>query len=131
QRALGWREPVSREQIFEAANQFSAGVLALHKQYAARTGLELLAKSIGELEARLAEARQSRACVFSIGWGAGLVGKSAWLDTANGDYRQILKAVGGYNNALASGLPFPKTRRVIFLENRPATLPGWARLEVV
>ena len=64
-------------------------------------------------------------------WGSGLLGKSAWVDTTNGDYRQILKSVGSYNNALASGLPFPKTRRVVFLENRPATLPGWVRLDVV
>jgi CRISPR-associated protein Csm5 len=35
-----------------------------------------------------------------------------------------------YSRAIQTGLPFPKTRRVVFLENRPATLPGWVRLEV-
>jgi hypothetical protein len=29
-----------------------------------------------------------------------------------------------------SGLPSPKTRRIVFLNNQPATLPGWAVLEV-
>ncbi|MGO9095175.1 MAG: hypothetical protein ACLQGV_08125 [Bryobacteraceae bacterium] len=29
-----------------------------------------------------------------------------------------------------SGLPFPKTRGIVFLHNQPATLPGWAVLEV-
>jgi hypothetical protein len=28
------------------------------------------------------------------------------------------------------GLPFPKTRRVVFLHNQPAALPGRAVLEV-
>jgi hypothetical protein len=35
-----------------------------------------------------------------------------------------------YNRALDSNLPFPKTRRIVFLNNRPATLPGWAELAV-
>ena len=56
--------------------------------------------------------------------------KSAWLDTANADYRQILQQFGMYDNALASKLPFPKTRRIVFLNNRPATLPGWVELSV-
>jgi hypothetical protein len=32
--------------------------------------------------------------------------------------------------ALGSNLPFPKTRRIVFLNNKPATLPGWAELSV-
>ncbi len=131
QRALGWREPVGREQMFRDANEFSTTLLALHKQYAARTGLDVLVRSLDELERQLAETRQAGGCLLSMGWGSGLLGKSAWVDTTNGDYRQILKSVGSYNNALASGLPFPKTRRVVFLENRPATLPGWVRLDVM
>jgi len=35
-----------------------------------------------------------------------------------------------YSRALSTGLPFPKTRRIVFLENQPATLPGWVALEV-
>jgi len=31
---------------------------------------------------------------------------------------------------LAGNLPFPKTRRIVFLNNRPATLPGWVELTV-
>lgn len=130
-RLLGWREPVERAQVFEAANQCAAALLALHKNYAARTGLPLLSRTIDELEARLAETRTADACLLSIGWGAGLIGKSAWLDTLNPDYRQILKSISVYNSALASGLPFPKTRRVVFLNDQPASLPGWAKLEIL
>jgi hypothetical protein len=39
--------------------------------------------------------------------------------------------VAVYNSALASGLPFPKTRHIVFLGDQPASLPGWARLEVL
>ena len=67
---------------------------------------------------------------MSLGWGGGLTAKSAWLDTTNPDYRQILHAYQIYNRALASNLPFPKTRRIVFLDNKPAALPGWAELAI-
>jgi CRISPR-associated protein Csm5 len=41
-----------------------------------------------------------------------------------------LQQFGFYNQALASNLPFPKTRRIVFLNNQPATLPGWVELSV-
>ena len=94
-------------------------------------GMGLLDKSLDELEQRLAAAREKGACLLSLGWGGGLPAKSAWLDTTNADYRQILEQYQIYNRALATNLPFPKTRRIVFLNNRPATLPGWAELEVV
>ena len=56
--------------------------------------------------------------------------KSAWLDSTNPDYREILQQYALYNRALASNLPFPKTRRIVFLNNKPATLPGWAELAI-
>ncbi|MBI2680123.1 MAG: type III-A CRISPR-associated RAMP protein Csm5 [Candidatus Solibacter usitatus] len=129
-RALGWREPSNRAQIFQAANRYAAALLTLHKQYAGWAGLAALATQIEELETRLAAAQASGACLLSIGWGGGLLGKSAWLDTANAEYRQVMQKLSLYDKALASGLPFPKTRRVVFLNNQPATLPGWALLEV-
>jgi len=130
-RLLGWREPVTRGQIFEAANQYAAGLLALHKAYAARTGLQSLSKTVEHLESQLSDAQAGGAALVSIGWGAGLIGKSAWLDTTNSDFRQILKSISVYNSALASGLPFPKTRRIVFLNDQPASLPGWAKLEIL
>ena len=70
------------------------------------------------------------ACLLCLGWGGGLPAKSAWLDTTNADYRQILQQFALYNRALASNLPFPKTRRIVFLNNQPATLPGWVELAI-
>jgi CRISPR-associated protein Csm5 len=130
-RVLGWREPAGRDSVFEAVNQYAAQLLSIHKNYAARAGLELFSKAVEDLEARLAEARDTGACLVPLGWGAGVIGKSAWLDTANADYRQVLKNLALYGSAMTSGLPFPKTRHIVFINNQPATLPGWVRLEIL
>jgi CRISPR-associated protein Csm5 len=129
-RAVRWQDWFDRGKIFEAANAYAAKVLALHKQYAQWTRLDALLASVEALEAKVSEAAQGGACVLPLGWGGGLLGKSAWLDTANPEYRDILRHLSLYNNALNSNLPFPKTRRIVFLNNKPATLPGWALLEV-
>jgi CRISPR-associated protein Csm5 len=121
---------MSRARLFEAANVYAAGLLAVQRQYAAWVGLSLLNKSLEELEQRLAVAREKETCLLSMGWGGGLPAKSAWLDTGNADYRQILQQYAIYNRALASNLPFPKTRRIVFLNNKPATLPGWVELSI-
>jgi CRISPR-associated protein Csm5 len=62
--------------------------------------------------------------------GGGLLAKTGWLETDNEAYRHALQQVPLYSRALTTGLPFPKTRRILFLNNQPATLPGWAALEV-
>ncbi|HLI84386.1 MAG TPA: hypothetical protein VKV17_10740, partial [Bryobacteraceae bacterium] len=103
---------------------------ALQRQYAAMAGLALLDKSLEELEQKLARAREEGACLLAIGWGGGLLTKSSWLDATNPDYRQILQQFSLYNRALSTNLPFPKTRRIVFLNNKPATLPGWVELRV-
>ncbi|MEO8592369.1 MAG: type III-A CRISPR-associated RAMP protein Csm5 [Candidatus Solibacter sp.] len=129
-RVLRWPESFGRAKIFESANVYAQGVLELQRQYASQAGMGLLDRSLDELEQRLATARENGNCLISMGWGGGLLAKSAWLDTTNSDYRQILQAFAIYNRALATNLPFPKTRRIVFLGNRPATLPGWAELAI-
>jgi CRISPR-associated protein Csm5 len=128
-RFLRWPE-MSRARVFEAANVYAAGLIALQRQYASMAGLGLLDQGLNELEQRLAAAREQGACLLCLGWGGGLLAKSAWLDTTNPEYRQILEQFALYNRALSTNLPFPKTRRIVFLNNRPATLPGWAELSI-
>jgi len=130
-RAVRWPESFDRGRIFDAANDYAARLLASHKQYAAWTGLSLLAGQVDELEQRLSAARQSGQCLISIGWGGGLLSKSAWQDTNDAVYRQVVQKVPLYSRALSPNLPFPKTRRIVFLNNKPASLPGWALLEVL
>jgi len=129
-RSVRWPESLNRARFFEAANVYAAGLLTLQRQYASWAGMGLLDQSLQGLEQRLAEAKERGSCLLSLGWGGGLPAKSAWLDTNNQDYRDILRQYAIYNRALDSNLPFPKTRRIVFLNNRPATLPGWAELAV-
>ena len=129
-RAIRWQESFDRGQIFAAANDYAARMLAVHKQYASWTGLDLLVRQIDELERRLAEARPAGECLISLGWGGGLLSKSAWLDTNDPAYRQILQQIPIYARAFNPNLPFPKTRRIVFMNNQPASLPGWALLGI-
>ena len=129
-RAVRWPEAFNRARMFESVNVYAAGLLALQRNYAAMAGMGLLDKNLDELEQRLAAARERGACLLNMGWGGGLSAKISWLDTTNADYRQILEQYQIYNRALATNLPFPKTRKIVFLGNRPATLPGWVELTV-
>ena len=127
---LRWREPVTRAAVFQAANQYAAKQLDAHARYAEWTGIAALSGQIAVLRERLANAESAGTCLLSIGWGAGFLGKSALLDTTTPDARKILQAQNTYARAIQSGLPFPKTRRIVFLGNQPASLPGWIELSV-
>ena len=129
-RSVRWPEGFNRAKVFELVNVYAAGLISLQRQYASWAGLGLLDQSLEQLEQRLAAARENGSCLVCLGWGGGLTTKSSWLDTTNADYRQILQAYVIYNRALATNLPFPKTRRIVFLHNKPATLPGWAELSI-
>jgi CRISPR-associated protein Csm5 len=128
-----WREKSvsDRGKLFQASNKHAAALIAKHKEYAASAGLPHLGATLAALEARVGEiGNRNDVCLLSIGWGGGLLGKSAYLNTEDEAYRQILKQIPLYQRAIQSGLPFPKTRRIIFQQNQPASLPGWAMLEI-
>jgi CRISPR-associated protein Csm5 len=129
-RSLRWDRALTRRALFAAANKFAAAQLALHRQYAVWTGIAALANEIDRLEEKLREAERNGSCLLSIGWGGGFTGKSAAPDTTGEDYRKILGAQPFYQRAIQSGLPFPKTRRLVFTGDQPNTLAGWVHLEV-
>ncbi len=129
-----WREkaPGDRFKLFQSSNRYAAKLLAHHKAYAELTGLSHLHSTLVGLEKKAAEiAGRQDACVLSIGWGGGLVGKSAYLETQDESYRKILRQTPFFQRAIQTGLPFPKTRRVIFQDNQPASLPGYVMLEII
>jgi CRISPR-associated protein Csm5 len=129
-----WREksPGDRFKLFQASNRYAAKLLAHHKAYAELAGLSHLHSTLAELEKTAAEtANRQDACLLSIGWGGGLIGKSAYLETQDESYRKILRHTQFYQRAVQTGLPFPKTRRVIFQGDRPSSLPGYVLLEVI
>jgi len=91
----------------------------------------VLGVAIAALERKVEEVREAGgACVLPLGWAAGFLSKVANLDTTDEPFRQVLRQIPFYARAVQSGLPFPKTRRIVFLENQPATLAGWVLLEI-
>ena len=112
--------------LFRAANQFATGLLANHANYAETTRLTKLIEAIAVLQAKAKEASESRtSCLLPLGWGGGFLGKAALTDSNNEAVRDVLRKVPIYQRAIQSGLPFPKTRRIVFLNDQPATLAGW------
>jgi CRISPR-associated protein Csm5 len=118
--------------IFEAANNHAAELIAVQRRYADQARLSRVRGSLDEIESRLKEIRDSKStCLLNIGWAGGFLSKSAFLDTESEDYRKLLGRLPYYERAIRTGLPFPKTRRIVFEQNQPATLAGWAVLEVL
>jgi CRISPR-associated protein Csm5 len=130
----GWRERSAedRERLFQASNRYAENLIARHREYAQRTGMARLTATLDGLDGRLKQIRAGEnACLLSIGWGGGLLGKSAYLNTDDETYRKILSQMPLYSRAIQTGLPFPKTRRVVFEGNQPSSLPGWVLLEII
>jgi CRISPR-associated protein Csm5 len=131
-----WKETSAqdRQKLFQASNSYAASQIERHRAYAEATGLERLAATLGDLEKRVQELGNDAghpACLLALGWGAGMLSKIAVADTADPNYRSILRHFSLYQKAVQTGLPFPKTRRIAFEGGRPAYLPGWVLLEVV
>ena len=127
-----WKETSTpdRQKLFQASNSFAASQIARHKAYAEATGLTRLSETLADLEKRATGAGNA-GCVLSLGWGGGMLSKISVADTADPSYRSILRHFSLYQRAIQTGLPFPKTRRIVFEAGQPAYLPGWVLLEVV
>jgi CRISPR-associated protein Csm5 len=134
-----WQEkaPRNRNSMDVAAmltlvNDYAERLLQLQKQYAEWTGLAILKTNLEQLESKLRDIRQTaKGCVLPLGWSAGFLSKVASLNTEDDAARQILRQVSFYARAIQSGLPFPKTRKLVFLANQPATIAGFVHLEIV
>ena len=130
-RALHWGTTPDRDSIFASANDYAELLLGVHGKYAAAGGLKELSTALERLQAQLKDARASRnSCLLCLGWGGGFASKSALPDAGFESHREILRQVPLYARALASGLPFPKTRKIVFEGGRPATLAGWTLLRI-
>jgi CRISPR-associated protein Csm5 len=134
-----WREKAPRNRnamdvaaMWGLVNDYAGRLLQLQKQYAQWTGLSILKTNLEQLELKLHDIRQAaNGCVLPLGWSAGFLSKVATLNTEDDAARQILRQVGFYSRAIQSGLPFPKTRKLVFLANQPATIAGFVHLEIV
>ena len=111
-----------------AANRFAGELLTNHLHYAESAGLSTLAASIEALQLRLAGLTANQ-CLLTLGWGGGFLGKAAIADGSPDYIRQVMRKLPFYARAIQTGMPFPKTRRIVFFGDQPATLPGWTLLE--
>lgn len=129
--ALGWRSVPEPKLILDAANQYSAAQLELHARYAEISGIERLRNTIEDLNRELLSARDTPgSCLLCLGWGSGFLSKVGFLQTGEESYRKILRAVPGFGKAVREGVPFPKTRRIVFAGGQPSTLPGWVKFQL-
>jgi len=130
-RSLGWRGVPDLDSIVAAANQYSSSQLDLQARYAQATGLAGLQQTVARLQNELQSAQStSLSCLLCLGWGGGFLSKASFHDTESDPYRKILRAVPSIGRSIRDKVPFPKTRRVIFVEGKPATIPGWAILRL-
>ena len=130
-KALRRRDRLDRTGLFRAINSYSADLIRLHKQYAEWTGLSQLRSGLDDLAAKANEfGANGASCLLPLGWGAGFFSKTAFSDTQDPALREILRQLPFYARAIQSGLPFPKTRKIVFLNNQPATIAGFVKLEV-
>lgn len=130
-RAMRWRELFDGSTAVQAANQLAGKLLAVHKQYAEKTGMNAMTENLTALETALDAAKtKANTCLLCVGWGGGLLSKVGMPDTENEGYRKILRQLPYYSRAIQTGMPFPKTRKVVFLNGQPGTLPGWVELTI-
>lgn len=125
---LRWSNPVTRESVLAAANLYAGKQLELHARYAEWTGISDLGSSVAQLQARLDQVRVAGGCLLNIGHGGGYLSKSSGIGVAEDELRGMLGSLPHYERAIRTGLPFPKTRKIVFLKDKPATLPGWVEL---
>jgi CRISPR-associated protein Csm5 len=128
--SLHWSKPVNHRLLFDAANQHAAKQLEIHASYAKLAGMADLEATVAALQNRLEAARTAGSCLMALGWGAGFLSKSVAIGADEADHRKVLGSLPMYQKAIRTGLPFPKTRCVVFMGNRPAALPGWVELRV-
>ncbi len=129
-RLLHWKEAAGAAALVKAANAFSESLLTQHLRYMETAGLARVKECVAGLLDRVRSlAGSDSACVVPLGWGGGILSKSGYVDTSAEPYREMMRHIALYSKAIQSGLPFPKTRRILFLGNQPAAIPGWALVE--
>jgi CRISPR-associated protein Csm5 len=126
------KDHASTERIFKAANEHAGELINVQRKYAESANLPRLRSTLEALAGRLQEVQpRTDACLLNLGWAGGFLGKASFLDTGSEDYRKILRRMPLYERAIRSGIPFPKTRKIVWEAGQPSTLPGWALLEVI
>lgn len=130
-RAFRWKTPAGAVEIVKAANHAATLLLNAHRKFSETAGLTHLVALCDALLKRVEDAQAAGRFLTCIGWGTGLLAKTIWTAASEENMREGLKPVPGYGQALRTGMPFPKTRRLIIRSGRPASMPGWVEVELL
>ena len=130
-RQFRWKEAPGAAEFAAAANNSAEALLKLQAEFAQSAGLPAVEAGVQGLVKELEQA-QARAgsCLLCVGWGGGLLSKSVLLRGGTPLFSQVLRQHPLYGRSVQTGLPFPKTRRVVFSQQGPSSLPGWVRLDL-
>ena len=130
-RQMHWSGRHGQDEIIASANEFAGHLLGEQRKYAEALKLTRISEALRQLQAELETVRAvTGVCLINLGWGGGLLSKAPVPSAADEDFRRIVRTLPFYERAVKSGLPFPKTRKVLFLGGEPGTMPGWAKLEL-
>jgi CRISPR-associated protein Csm5 len=127
---LRMRAPVAPAAFCQAMNGLSGALLAQQREYVRTAGLADVERTVEALTRRLEQVRDlPQSCLVCLGWAGGYLTKTLLAPGSMEPLRQALRTHPLYSSAIRTGLPFPKTRRIVFLRGRPASLPGWVQLD--
>jgi CRISPR-associated protein Csm5 len=130
--SLRWKDAAGVRHFTESANFAAERLLAYQRAYAEAAGLPAVMASIDSLRGELAKVRETgTSALVCVGWGTGYLAKAALLGVEPDQARSVLRESPVYGRQIATGLPFPKTRRYVFSGGQPVCLPGWGRVDFV
>jgi CRISPR-associated protein Csm5 len=128
-RTLHGKAPGPAE-IARAMNRAAGLLLDAHKRFAETAGLTQISALCDALLKRVEEAQNAGRFLACVGWGTGLLSKTIWAAATEERMRAGLREVPGYDSALRTGLPFPKTRHLVVRQGRAVSMPGWIEIEL-
>jgi CRISPR-associated protein Csm5 len=126
-----WKSPAGPKEIARAVNHASTLLLQNHAKFAETANLPQIGALCAALLKRVEEAQAAGRFLTCAGWGTGILAKTIWAAASEAQMREGLRQVPGYEQALRTGLPFPKTRRLIVRNHRASSLPGWMEVELL
>ncbi|MCU7496194.1 MAG: type III-A CRISPR-associated RAMP protein Csm5 [Ignavibacteria bacterium] len=119
------------ENLSEEVNRYSREMLESELKFFQSFKNPLLRHLEAEL-ARIMETippenseQSKKEMVLRLGWGTGWKSMTGnWID------EQSLKIIRPDMQLGRAGMPFPKTRKIIFEDNEPAQVPGWVKIRL-
>lgn len=98
--------------------------LADEKSFFAKIRLKPLINQYEHLES-IADGLNTNQLMLPVGWGTGYTVKTIRGKMSDDKFRRLATI---YNLQLRDGFPFPKTRKIVFIQGEPATVCGMVKL---